>query len=498
MKVKEILFSQTNNDNKGVYCGEKWISYTQLSKESEELNLKLSEIITYVHNVLICLPNSINFIKAYFAVQFSDKIVMPLVFDVKKLEFMNTLRYGEIFLVIANNENIERLASYAKDFEYKLCFYNIDTEELEFINTDKSIIAVSNYIKNVGDDGDVAVLLHTSGTTSNPKRVMLTHKNIISNILSNIESLTFNSEETTLIAMPMFFGYSHTAQLLTHIYLGANIVIYDGIFLAKKFFELVEKYKITNFTGVPSMLFILLNYKYYYLHNVLSLKTICFGGGFMPVDKLRSLMKQYNTINFIQTYGQTEASPRISALLPKDSIRKLGSVGKPIPRVEVRIDGNGKQCKNGTVGEIIVRGENVMKGYYKCPNETQNVIKNGWLFTGDLGYIDDEGFLYLVGRKKNIIISGGINIYPEEIEEILLMLDFVKEVFVYAEPDEFYGEVPVADIVPSVNGVSEQNILEFCEERLVKYKVPKHINFVSSLNKTYNGKILRKTGEQND
>jgi long-chain acyl-CoA synthetase len=289
----------------------------------------------------------------------------------------------------------------------------------------------------------------------------------------------------------MCFGYCNTAQFLTHIYLGASIIILDTMFLPKQFFQIVEQERITNFNCVPSMLLMLLEYKYSDKYDYSSLRYICFGGSKMPESKLKMLIEKYSAIGFVHTYGQTECSPRVSALMPQDSLLKLGSVGKPIPGVRVKIINEAmEECLEDEIGQIIVSGPNVMKGYYKQPEITNDTILDGWLYTGDLGYKDKDGYLYLTGRLKNMIITSGINIYPEEIEEIILEHNSVSDVCVVGENDEILGEVPVAKVVLK-SEVDPRILIDYCKERLASYKIPVRFDYSTELPKTYNGKIVR-------
>lgn len=239
------------------------------------------------------------------------------------------------------------------------------------------------------------------------------------------------------------------------------------------------------------MLLMLLNYRYYYNYDFTSLRYICFGGGIMPIEKLRQLIYKYKSVGFVHTYGQTECSPRITALLPNQSIEKIGSVGKALPGIEVQIvDMNGDFLKEMEIGEIVVKGNNVMKGYYKQRRKTEEIIQKGWIHTGDLGYFDRDGYLFLTGRLKNIIISGGINIYPEEIEQILLQHECVEDVVVMGKPHHLLGEVPVAKIVRK-SEVDEEELKRFCRIKVAGYKVPVEFEYVEKLDRTYNGKIKR-------
>jgi len=193
-------------------------------------------------------------------------------------------------------------------------------------------------------------------------------------------------------------------------------------------------------------------------------------------------------------YGQTETSTRISHLLPKNSKIKIGSVGKPIPGVELKIvNDEGKEAQIEEIGEIIVKGSNIMKGYYKRNELTQQSIHDGWLFTGDMGKLDRDGFLYIVGRKKNVIIKGGMNIYPEEIEEIILLNPIVEEVCVYGESNELLGEVPIARVILKSNAVNikEDDLKRYCFRNMTSFKIPDRFEFVTELPKTDSGKIIR-------
>ena len=492
LRLSDLLLRQVDNDSAAIKYDDKILRYSDWNKQSSKIAQNIRcQVSRDTLNVAIFLPNSINYAIAYFAVQFSKKIIVPMGIQSKKPEIISNLKYCEIDLIISDTERLDSLREILNEYAYRIEIYNIDSDEMISLNTNKEPIPKTDYIQQNGSEGDVAIMLHTSGTTSDPKRVMLTHSNLINNVESNIQSLKLNKNDKVLISMPMYFGYCNTAQFLTHIYLGASMVILNGLFFPKLFFQTVQDEKITNFTGVPSMLLMLLEYRYANRYDISSLRYICFGGGKMPVEQLHKLIETFKTVGFVQTYGQTEASPRTTALLPEDSLRKIGSVGKPIPNVRVKtIDESGNTCENGEIGEIAIQGKNVMKGYYKQDEITKKTIVDKWLHTNDLGYLDSEDYLYLTGRKTNMIISGGINIYPEEIEEILLNHPNIKEVCVVSEEHILLGEVPIAKIVVKDDTVAD-NYREFCTDKLADYKIPIRFDIVDHLDKTYNGKIRR-------
>ena len=275
-------------------------------------------------------------------------------------------------------------------------------------------------------------------------------------------------------------------------------MIYDGIFVPARFFHYIEKYGCTNTTCIPTMLYLITKSKKSN-YSLRSLRYLCFGGGTISLDVLKKVSNLLPDIGIVQTYGQTEASPRITCLLPQDSERKIGSVGRPIPGVCVKVvDEDGKELPANSRGEIVVKGDNVMKGYYKRPEETAKVIRNGWLYTGDIGRFDDEGYLYVVGRIKNVIITGGLNIYPEEIEEVLRSYSDVEEALVLPKSHEVLGEVPMAQVVVKKNSrVSVSELLDFCKKRLEIQKIPSEIIVVEKIEKTYNGKVRRVSSYEN-
>ena len=492
MRISELLIRQKENRNLAIKNGTESVTYKDLHLSSLKISESISSILTNDSLcVTIFLPNSINYAKAYFAIQYLNRIVVPIGPQAKSAEILSTLEYCESDLIVTDSQNLPYVKECLSKYDYRIFVYNIDSFEMYFGNRKEKLIKKSNTLSQNLSDNDVAIMLHTSGTTSNPKRVMLTHSNLINNIESNILSLNLTKDDRVLISMPMYFGYCNTAQFLTHLYLGASIIILDTIFLPKQFFQTVEQEKITNFTGVPSLLLMLLDYRYADRHDYTSLRYICFGGGKMPENKLKELIEKYQSIGFVQTYGQTECSPRVTALMPQYALSKLGSVGTPIPGVQVRVINEVMQeCKANEVGEIIVSGKNTMKGYFKQPQITNDTIINGWVLTGDLGYLDKDGFLYLTGRINNIIISGGINIYPEEIEQIMLEHEAVAEVCVVPEVHERLGEVPVAKVILK-SKVTAKELMVYCSSRLASYKVPVKYEFVSELPKTYNGKIRR-------
>lgn len=488
--IRELLSEKRKEKKIGIICRDDSLTYEEWHNNSEELSRIILKEKS--HKLIgLFLPNSIAYAVSYFACLYANKAIVPFYIENAKEEIALTLIECNINVIITSREYAAYIRQISIDYELsiKIVIVNAVGEIESKIILSKQDLLCENWDQDLKD---VVVLLPTSGTTSKSKRVMLTNYGLLANIKAHCEALHLTSEEVGLIQLPMMFGYCNTAQFLAHIYLGASSVIGENHFLIGDFYRTVERWKITNFTTVPSIL-LTFSKNQKRINNISTLKKICFGGGAISVEQLEKIITMFPNIKFIQTYGLTEAGPRVTAL-PEDSyVRKIGSVGKAIPNVYINIvDDNNQSLPKGKVGEIIVKSDGVMKGYFKNPEDTKKILRRGWLYTGDLGYLTEDDFLYVVGRKKNIIISGGLNICPEEVEKVLLLHSNILDAKVYGKEDELYGEIVCADIVVKNNNPDLIKTLKmFCKEKLSKYKVPAYFFIVNKIEKTYNGKTER-------
>ncbi len=343
--------------------------------------------------------------------------------------------------------------------------------------------------RELGDD-DVAALLYTSGTTGKPKGVMLTHRNLGSNARSAAETNRMTRGEVALSALPLTHSYGLTMSLLPCI-IGLSCVLVRW-FEAEEIFAYTESHHITTMTGVPAMYIQLLNHPRAPQYNVRSWKRLQSGAAPLPEEVLLAFREKFG-VYIYEGYGLTEASPVVSCQRP-DIPLKPGSVGPPIRGVEVSIrDEFERVLPAGSPGEICVRGPNVMKGYLKDPEETERTLRGGWLHTGDIGYLDEDGYLYIVERKKDLIITGGFNLYPSEVEQVLEAHPAVQEVAVVGEPDPIRGEVVHAFVILREGSeASEGELIEYARRSLVYYKVPHRITFLDVMPRTFLGKVSRK------
>ncbi len=339
----------------------------------------------------------------------------------------------------------------------------------------------------------IAAILYTSGTTGKPKGVMLTHENLLSNARSCVEMFKVTRKDRFLLFLPMFHAFSFMVCLLLPVTIGASVIILRSVKPFSNVIKAVVFGRASFFIAIPPV-YNLLSMKRFprLILRLLPLRICVSGAAPLSRDTLARWEKNY-PIPLLEGYGLTEAAPVVSCN-PLDGARKPGSVGLPLPGVETRIlSEDGAELPRGQVGEIIVRGPNVMKGYLNAPEATAETLKDRWLHTGDLGYVDEDGYIFIVDRKKDLIISHGMNIYPREIEEALYMHPAVRQAAVIGVADEGRGEVPKAFVsLHEGYDLTEKELKTFLKERIASYKLPRHVVFMEGLPSNATGKILKK------
>ncbi len=487
--IIDVLRNRRRSTDIAVIYEETRLSYKELYEKVETLgnNIigKIKNLEKPVHNIALFIDNSIDYIMGYFIIQYVGCTVVPIDVNVTRLELENILDFCDVHIVITNNEYEEYIAN----LESPVTLININrydnlcnTHDLETIN---DIFPVSYE--------DTAILIQTSGTTGAPKFVMLSHENILSNAAAIIEHLGINSKDKTLIVLPLRLS-CNTSQMITHMLVGGTVVIHKGDFSAQQVIDEIIYHGITNTSMVPPMLYLLQTVSIKKFNQITAMRFICYSGCKTNNKVIEKLSNKLSNVDLIETYGLTEAGPRVCNIFPFEKTNHKNAVGQPMHSVQVKIIENSHQLAANTLGEIIVKSKGVMKGYYKNISATENCLKDGWLYTGDIGYLDSENYLYIIGRKKNIINCGGNKLSPEEVESVLLELDFICEVYVYSEQHEILCEIPIADVIFFENTHIEQklqSIQQHCKERLSKYKIPRKINIVKEIMHNKNGKIVR-------
>jgi len=342
---------------------------------------------------------------------------------------------------------------------------------------------------------DTAVIIYTSGTTGRPKGAELTHSNLTMNAMLSADLRNdISVDDKLLIVLPLFHIFAMTVLMNAGIYKGNTNVLLPR-FEAEAVLGLMQKHQINVFAGVPTMYWGLLNYQNekFDLDSISKNLKICMSGGAsLPVQVLEDFEEKFK-VQILEGYGMSEGSPVVT-FNQIETGRKPGSIGKPVWGVEVKIvDEEGNDLPDGEKGEIVYRGHNVMKGYYRKPEATAKTIKNGWLHSGDVGIRDEDGFFFVVDRTKDMIIRGGLNVYPREVEEVMMKHEAISLVAVVGIPDDKMGEEIKAFVVLKEGATAnEEAVKTWTKERIAAYKYPRVVEFLAALPQSATGKILKK------
>jgi long-chain acyl-CoA synthetase len=344
---------------------------------------------------------------------------------------------------------------------------------------------------------DTAVILYTSGTTGTPKGAELTHANLKTNCEITRDMFGIGGDVVTLGALPLFHSFGQTCGMNATLAAGGTLSLIPR-FDPGKALEIIERDRVNLFQGVPTMYSALLHHEGHEKFDTATLELCVSGGSAMPVELMRSFEEAFGC-KILEGYGLSESSPVASFNRP-DRERKPGSIGIPIEGVEMKVvDDDGNDVAQGEVGEIVIRGHNVMKGYWNKPDETGETLIDGWLHTGDIAKIDEDGYFFIVDRKKDLIIRGGYNVYPREIEEVLYEHPAVREAAVIGVKDDKLGEeVGAAVALKDGEEASAQELRDFVKEQVAAYKYPRRVWFVDDLPKGPTGKILKREIEPPD
>ena len=430
--------------------------------------------------VSLLLPNSVEYLIAYFACWQLGALAGPVNGHLKRQEIEFVVSNSESKLMLVNSEFLPVVEA-------------IEIPRVVFDNERE----VSHGFHGHGTDKitpeDDAIIIYTSGTTGKPKGCLLTHGNVIANARQISSWLSFTENDRLLTMMPLFHMNAVSVTTMSALYAGGSTVV-SPKFSASRFWNIVSEYQISSFGSVATMLSMLLST---YPEGVpAGLKTnqlrfaMC-GSAPVPAEVLRRFEETFNCL-VVEGYGLSESTCR-STFNPPDERRRPGSCGLPIGNEMRVVDEDDRDVPDGELGEIVLRGENILKGYFKNEAATANAFRNGWFHTGDIGYRDPEGFYYIVDRKSDMIIRGGENIYPREIDEVLYQHPQIGAAAVIGVPDQLYGEEVAAVVVLKPGAeMSEQEVIEFCKARLADYKCPKTVRFVEDIPKGPTGKLLKR------
>jgi long-chain acyl-CoA synthetase len=434
--------------------------------------------------VLVLLPNCPEVLQAYAGILKAGGVIVPVVFLLSADEVRHIVTDSEAKVVVTAPAFLDKVEGF--------------TGPVVLIGGgaggrpwDELLVGESEVFPSVDRaDDDLAVILYTAGTTGRPKGVALSHGNLASNARAAASLYELDRTAWALMVLPLSHSYGLTVMNAGNI-LGTKGVLLRW-FNPEGVLNAIQRYRAQSMSGVPTMFVYLLNYPDAGRFDTSSMRLWGSGAAPLPLEIVEPFERTFGG-RILEGYGLTEASPVVSAHR-LSGVRKLGSVGQPLPGVTVCIlDDADRPLPAGELGEICVRGPNVMQGYYRLPEETARTLRGGWLHTGDVGRQDADGYLFIVERKKDLIIRGGFNVYPREVEEVLYAHPAVAEAAVVGVSDVLMGEEVVAFVVLKPGAVVEAAvIIDFCQERLARYKCPRQIRFVDMLPKSPIGKVLRK------
>ncbi len=440
--------------------------------------------------VALMIPNVPEFTIAYFGILYAGCAVVPLNVLLSAPEVTYHLQDSEARLLVAHPFFAEPAQKGASEAGVPLVWSSGEAEGKE------SLVAMAQGapLETIHQPGatDTAVLLYTSGTTGKPKGAELTHANLLLNCAVVVPRLIpIDSSQVALATLPLFHSFGQTCIQNATIAVGGTFTLLPR-FTPEDALRIIERDRVTLFAGVPTMYFGLLHTPAAGKHDFSSVRYCMTGGAAMPVEVMRAFEARY-PVQILEGFGLSETSPAASFNV-LDRPRKPGSIGYPVWGVEMAIfDDQDRPLPDGEPGEIVIRGHNVMKGYWKRPDATREALRGGWFHSGDIGVRDSDGSYTIVDRKKDMIIRGGFNVYPREIEEVLYAHPAVIEAAVIGIPHESHGE-EVKAVVALRHGehASAEQIIGYCKERLAAYKYPRIVEFRDALPKGPTGKILKR------
>ncbi len=501
-------------DREAIVWNKTRLTYGQLNALSNRVANALTEMgIGYGDKVALACPNLPFFPIVYYGVLKAGAAVVPICILFKEREVEYHLRDSDAKAVFCfeGTAELPLLQTVKEGFDKvdsceHLIVMTADSDATSPLSEHKTLTEVTakvsdEYVSYPTKTDDTCAILYTSGTTGQPKGAELTHFNLFSNSTTiynlhlPVMDFTDKKQKTCLITLPLFHTTGQTVQMNSNLYAGNRVVLMPR-FEPQTTLETMEREEVNFWVGVPTMYWALLKYAEetdFDVTRVSKFMKVCTSGGApMPVEVMKDFDKKFG-VRVLEGYGLSETSP-LATFNHFERPSKPGTVGQPILGVEVKcVDDDDKEVKRGERGEIVIRGNNVMKGYYKRPEATAEAIRNGWFHTGDIGIFDDEGYLSIVDRKKDMILRGGYNVYPRELEEIIMTHTAVSLVAVIGVPHDKMGEEVKAYIVLNKGvQITEEEFLAWGKSQFAKNKYPRLVEFCDELPVGATGKILKR------
>lgn len=435
--------------------------------------------------VAVLATNELEYVFLFFALQRLGAIMVPVNFRLTEREITHIITDCSPRLVLCQEAHLEMISRLSRQLEFSFLLLQGPGS---FASALESHPSVSTSFASEAQDP--AMILYTSGTTGAPKGAILTFAMLFWNSINTSLRLNISQSDCTVIFLPFFHTGGWNVLTTPFLHRGAKVVFLKK-FDAERILKLSEQEKATLLFGVPTTMDMMARSESFSTVDLTQIRYAIVGGEPMPLDLIQTWADKGIPVR--QGYGLTEFGPNVFSLNEEDALRKIGSIGFPNFYVEAKIvNGDGRELGNNEIGELILRGPMMMQGYWHNREATETTIQNGWLYTGDLVRRDDEGYYYVVGRKKDMFISGGENVYPPEVEQVLKMHPGVLEVAVVGVPDSKWGEVGQAFVVPKDGDLKIDDLQNHCLKNLAKFKIPKYFKLLESLPKGDSGKVLKR------
>ena len=474
--------SLTRHHQKALLCGDRVLTWGQLENRTARFAAALRDLgVDSDNRVALLALNGIHFFEFFFGVPWAGGIVVPVNTRLAAIEMAHVLQNAGVEVLLVDEHFVER-ARELKTLVPEIRHWIVLGADREGFLSYEALLEQSAPMEDrLRGGGDIAAIIYTGGTTGLPKGVCLTHDNMASNTMVSLYNMGFDEDTIYLHTAPLFH-LAGGGRIYTTVMARCFGIILPS-FDPEQVLAAIETHRVTHLLLVPTMINMVMNLDCFFDYDLGSLTNITYGASIMPEPVLRLAMERLPHVRFQQSYGMTELSPAATLLGPKYHVLdgphagKLASCGEPICNADIRIvDEQDREVPRYQVGEITVRGPMVMKGYWNNPEETEKALRNGWMHTGDAGYMDEDGFIYIVDRVKDMIISGGENIYSAEVENAIYQDVRVKECAVIGIPSEEWGESVHAIVVPKPGtGIDPQEIVDHCRKQIAGYKIPRSV-----------------------
>jgi len=483
------------SDKIGFICGDWRLTYKEFDALVNRMAAGLEDHgVRKGDHVAVLLGIQVEFPLVFFALMKLGAVVVPLNTRFKGEELAYEINDSESMMLIVDEEYwsyIEHVRDRLKTVE-KIFFNGANPPETTYPFSLLREHEQSVFTRAKLSESDHATIMYTSGTTGKPKGAVLHQRGFVLMAMLYADFVQFESEDKMICCVPLFHVTGLAMVMLASIF-GGVACVYIKHFKTRDFLEVMAREKITAYTGVGNIIWLMINHPDFGTFDFSSFRIAMLGGSPMTEEMLSAMNAKLPGCNVSAGYGLTESFGSVCTTPYKDRFRKIKACGKPLPLVEVAVmDDQGNELPPNSVGEIVLRGAKIFKGYWKNPGATKETIVNGWLHTGDIGKIDDEGFVYILDRKKDMINRGGEKIYSLEVENLIFNYPNVLEVAVVGVPDKAMGEAVKAVIaLKAGEEATEDEIRRFCTEHLADYKVPKYVEFVNALPRNPAGKVIK-------